>query len=343
MGFNYGDKIRALLAHAEDEGNSDAARQAYRNKAEQLMKDYAIAEEEALAVDPTAATPMSLNVTVRQGRGGHGDLNGYYDLILRAIARHTGVRMHSFYNDDWDAVATIVGYEGDVRYTEFLWTAAYLMFSTRIDPTWDEARTPEENIFLMRNAGIERRVIADKAWGNGSEASARSRVQRIYMREAARRGEEVRAAGLGFDTQTYRRAYADAFLQTLTRRLQIARDAANSVGGGLVLAGRAERVDEAFYGVFPRLRPSTDVAEPWVDPRTTCAKCAKAKTTCNEHSYLRDRMWTKADEARAYRLQNSPSARAGRTSGAAAADGVLLRADHTTARRIDPSGVAIEG
>jgi hypothetical protein len=230
--------------------------------------------------------------------------------------------------------ATVVGYEGDIRYTEFLWTAAHLMFATRIDPVWDESRTPEENIFFLRNAGIERRVIADKAWGNGNQASARSRVQRIYIREATRRGEDPRATGLGFDTATYRQAYADSFTATLARRLRIARDAANSVGGGLVLHGRSERVDEAFYGVFPAMRPSTEPAKPYVCPDCTDNKVCKR---------CKPRAWTKADEAAYQRRTNSTSARAGASSGQAAADGVVITRGHTTASRLDASGRAIEG
>lgn len=343
MGFDYAAKIQALLANADDEGNSDAARATYRAKAEELMSTYRIAEEEALAVDPGSVAPIVHTVLIRKAEQGGGTLAYRYDEIFRLVSQHTGVRVHIARTSTWDTLATVVGYEGDVRYTEFLWTAAYLMFATRIDPTWDLAKSDADNIFLMRQAGIERRRIADMAWGNGEDAAARSKVQRIYKQEAARRGEDVVAAGLGFNTSNYRAAYADAFVATLRRRLREARDAADTVTGGMVLHGRAGRVDEAFYTQFPHERPSTEAATPWVDPRTGCAKCAKAKSgACNDHSYMRSRSWTAEDERRHQSRTNSTSARAGAASGRTAAEGVTISRTER-AGRLDPSGTAIEG
>lgn len=344
--FNYATKIQGLLAHANDEANSDATRASYRAKAEAMMREYRIAEEEALATDPGSVSPITAKIVLRPGNAGQGDLRYSYITIFDLIIRHVGIRSHEEYMGDGSVVATVVGYEGDVRYAEFLWTAAYLMFSTRIDPTWDASRSDDENIFLLRNAGVERRRIADMAWGNGDDAAARSKVQRVYIREAARRGEEVRAAGLGFDTRTYREAYANTFVTTLSYRLRTARDAADSVGGGLVLHGRSDRVDEAFYGLFPGLRPDTTPVPVtvWVDPRTGCAKCAKAKTgACNDHSYMRPGTWTQADERRAWNREHGASAQAGKASGRQAAEGVQIQRTHTKAGRIDAANTALEG
>ncbi len=348
MGFDYAGKVRGLLANAEDESLSDEARQSYRDAAFRIMRDYAIAQEDAIAVDPTVAVPTSLSFTLRAAGVGQGDLSYHYQVMMETIARHTGVRVMITRDSDWNVIGTLVGYDLDLRYTEFLWTGAYLMFSTKIDPTWDKNRSEDENIFLLRSSGLPRGRVADMAWGNGNEASARSKVQRIYVREATRRGEPVRAAGLGFDSSAYRSAYADTFITTLARRLRIARDASDSVRGGLVLHGRAERVNEAFYDMFPRERPvalrDDESVSAWIDPRTGCPKCAKAKSgACNEHSYLRERAWTAADQARVERRENSSSRRAGQHAGAAAAEGVEVQRGTARAGRLDRSGNAIEG
>lgn len=347
MSFNYGTKIRALLDTAADlQAKADAATDPerrneltasaanYRAKAEQLMRDYRIAEEEALASDPYATTPQWTTITLL-GESHTGTMSAYtYKVLFSAIAHHTGVRFAAeqkyLGGGRYTIVAHVCGYEGDIRYAEFLWTAAYMMFTTRIDPVWDDSRTDAENIFLLRNAGIERRVIADRAWGNGDVASARSRVQRIYAKECERRGEPVRAAGLSHDTKTYRDAYADSFINTLRYRLQAAHDAADSAGGVLVLAGRSDRVDEAFYDRYPAYRPST---EP-VKPAEPCSKC-KPGQPCRAHR------WTAADEKRWQRRYNSASALAGMASGAQAAEGVALRSTDRAAR-LDASGRAIE-
>lgn len=341
MGFDYAGKVRAMLAKAEsaEKLGSENEAAAYRAAATRIMRDYQIAEEEALAVDPTSAVPthvvVDLTVTT-------WELASFFPMILRRIAQHTGVKVHVGYlNHGYRA--TIVGYEGDVRYTEFLWTSAYLMFSTRIAPVWDDSRSEADNIFFLRNAGIQRREIADRAWGSGAGLNAgyRSKVQRIYVAEAKRRGEEVRAAGLGFDTKTYREAYATSFVTTLTRRLRNARDAADAMGALPTLYGRTQRVQEAYDTLFPPA-PVADV-EPWKDPTKECVKCAKAKTTCNDHSYMRPRVWSQRDELARQRRENGVSARAGYASGRDAAEGVMIQRDHTNASRLDPSGTAIEG
>lgn len=342
---DFANKIAALLASADDMSYPDAIRAGYRAKALELMDKYNLAEEEALASDPTSSLPIIHTILIRKSGQGNGDLGHMYRTIMEYIARHTGVRLHVKTLADWGQSATVVGYEGDVRYTELLWTSAYLMFATRIDPTWDASKSEVDNIFFMRQAGIERRRIADMAWGNGDDSTARAKVQRIYKQEAARRNEDVLAAGLGFNTKQYRESYAQAFVLTLNRRLREARDAADSVHGQMVFAGRSARVDEAFYTKFPTLRPSNlpvPAADAWVDPTTTCAKCAKAKTTCREHTYMRPRAWTATDEARAYRRENGTSARAGKASGRAAAEAVGISRTER-ANRLDASGVAIEG
>lgn len=323
MGFDYAAKIQALLANADDEALSDAARDAYRTKAQEWMIKYRTDEETALATDPGSSAPISRVVTVCRP----GPMAGWYTAVLATITRHAEVRAMTGY-DNGMYHATLVGYEGDVRYAEFLWTSALLMFVTRIDPTWDDDLTPEENIYRLRSAGIERRVIADRAWGNGHVAAARSRVQRIYLRECANRGETARATGLSHDTATYRTAYARSFADTLERRLRRARDAANSAGGAMVMHGREERVNEAFYTLFPSARPST---EPVPAP-APCAACARATSgTCRAHTYR----WTKSDEARYQRLTNSPSAHAGASSGVDAANGIDLVRGTAPASRVD--------
>ena len=336
MGFDYAAKIQGLLANADNESLTDEARATYRAKAEELMVKYRIAEEEALATDEASATPILRDVRVTTG---FSELNHYYQTTFGAIARHCGIRHTFIWNNGY--VARVVGYEGDVRYAEFLWTSALLMFSTRIDPTWDDTLPEDENIWRLRNAGIERRKIADRAWGNGREAAARSKVQRIYVRECNRRGEPIRAAGLGYQTDTYRQAYAESFRDTLRRRLQEARDAADSVRGGLVLHGREERVEEAFYGHFPHLRPRPATDAP-AGPSGPCPKCAKAKSGhCKDH-----KPWlpTKADYRRWDRMENSASALAGQASGRSAAEGVVIVRGHERPNRVDSgNGKAIEG
>jgi hypothetical protein len=323
MSFDYADKIRALIANANDESLPDATRAMYQAKAEELMVKYRIAEEEALATDPGSSAPVWRTITLMTGWD--HDMGPWYVTAMNSIAHHTGCRARPYIGENDDTVADVVGYEGDVRYAEFLWTAVLLTFATRINPTWDAMVSPDENIYRLRNSGLERRVIADAAWGAGAgkNPSNRSKVQRIYLRECARRNETPRATGLAHDTKTYRDAYARTFVGHLRTRLMDARDAADSVNGGVVLHGRADRVDEAFYVRYPHLRPSTTPPT----PSAPCAKCTPEKQ-CRQHRV------TARDMREWRRRYTSASAQAGAVNGRAAADEVRIDRGHTRADRV---------
>lgn len=338
MSFDYAAKIQALLARADHPNTPEAEATSCRTAAEKLMRKYRIDQEAVLATDPGAAAPIFHTIRVTTyDIDAPRDMEGYYTQVFRSIVRHTGCMV----TIDWDGgyVATVCGYEGDVRYAEYLWTAALLMFATRIDPRWDNALPEAENIWRLRNAGLERRVIADQAWGRGAGkiAANRSKVQRIYVRECTTKGEPVRAAGLGFGTDAYRQAYAESFAQELNWRLHMARNAADREGGAIVMHGRTERVQEAFWGRFPNLRPQPPKAAPEgaMVVTTPCPKCAANKSgRCKDHPY---KAVTVAMERRWRAQENSASAAAGRASGRDAADRVDLArgASGTRTGRVD--------
>lgn len=335
-GIDWAGKVRALLDTAESykaAGNAEAAA-SYEAKAKLLMRDYQVAEEDAIAENPLAALPIEKLVVLFTGFK-VWEMRDAMENAMRAICRHAEVRMviTGLGEDGTDpgVGAVLVGYEGDVRYAEYLWTSVMMQFVTRIDPVWDATLPEAENIFRLRNAGHERRVIADQAWGlySGKLAANRSKVQRIYLRECAARGVTPAATGLGFQAELYRNAFAESFVQTLRDRLREARDAAAAMGGLPSLHGRSERVDEAFYARYPHMRPETSeeraarVARladmPIPEP---CERCAKNTSgTCRAHPY---RGWTKAQEERYNRRHTSASAYAGNVQGDQAAREVRL-------------------
>lgn len=341
MGFDYAGKIRALLARADHTNTPEAEAASARAMAFRLMRDYQIAEEEALAVDPETVVPTHFFIDFKTNGF---ELSGYYPMMARFIASHTGTRVNLERLADYTTYRmTFVGYEGDLRYAEFLWTSAHLMFSTKIDPRWDSARSDAENVYLMRQAGIKRKDIANAAGWDGDKAADRSKVQRMYLAQAKVRGEDPNATGLGFNSQHYRDAYANAFVTTLNRRLMEARDAADVSGGVVELSGRQDRVDDAFYAMFPKYRPSGEVVA-FTDPTKDCAKCAKAATTCNDHKAWRSRGWSRRDELAYQSRVNGASARAGMSSGRSAAEGVIVaRGQAARTDRVERGGHAIQG
>lgn len=238
-GYDYASKIGSLIAMSEDDSLSDEARRAYRLKAEQLMRDYRVAEEEAIAKDETAALVGRYEIVLLHGDAFRSDLRHQYFDIWREVAKHAGVMSRMEYRypskDDVDSsqvVAVVYGYEMDVRLAEFLWTAAHLVFVTRIDARPNPQLDDQENCYYLRNSGMPRNEIAYALWGSDrKDGAAHGKVQRLYLAECAKREEKPRVAGRGLQVSQYRDAYANAFTDEFGYRLRSARDAADSEGG----------------------------------------------------------------------------------------------------------------
>src|ERR1044071_6671374 len=100
MGFDYAAKIRALIATAEsmeNNGNEEGA-SAFRAKALDWMRRYQIAEEAALAEDPTAAEPTFIKIAFNPHTPTMASF--YLGLVMR-LADHTEVRWHLDRTVDW--------------------------------------------------------------------------------------------------------------------------------------------------------------------------------------------------------------------------------------------------
>ena len=341
MAFDYAAKVRALLANAENEALEPSTRQAFRDKAYEMMKQYQVAESQALAEDPTSAEPEVLHLEVKATVY---HLAHHLVQIAQACAQHAEVRLLT----KWSGMTlrgTAVGYPGDLRYFEFLWTNAHLMFATKITPVWDMNRTDEENVFLMRQAGIKRREIAEAAGWDGDNAAVRSKIQRMYVKAAKTKDVEAVASGLGFDSRNYREAYAESFVTTLRIEMRRSREADHTMVPAIF--NRAEKVQEAFYMHCPEARPGQDVDTPYVAPNANCDRCKRAASGfCREHAWLKPKTWTQADEERYQRRMNSSSRQAGRESGRSAARGVVVSrgmSDHPAPRHVEASNREIEG
>jgi len=322
----------SLSGKFDEQDNANEAG-AYRAMAEKLMRQYRVEEEQLIAEDPVAVVPVMHSMLAYSYET---DFFGAYRSMVATICKHAEIEYQLRYsrsgvtgeeNGWW---VDLFGYEGDLRAAEWLWSSARLVFGSHLEPRVDPGLSEQVNAYNLRRAGVLRKDIARALWGR-NDATLRAKAQRLYVAECRTRGEEPALSGMGSDADTYRQAYADSFVSALWDRLKAARDAADSVGGVMVLAGRKERVLEALYTAYPNRRPQprTEVAP--VDPPVP-AKVDK-----------RRKAWTQADE-RAYQRRNNGSAQAGRRAGRAAADHVEIRLTHTPAKRVDPAPIpAIEG
>jgi hypothetical protein len=333
--------VQNLLARADDprmEFPEEAA--AFRLKAEQLMRDYRIAEEQLIAVDQVEIKPEVHRIWMGPTRdamsaSGRSNYDQWWSLAYYA-AIHAGVKASYRWgrNDETGEsgiFAVFVGYAGDLRLAELVYTNARIVFGDRLEPKPDPQLSDQVNAYRLRSAGITRDRAAKLIWGETSHARA-ALVGRYYKDECALRGETPALDGRGVNAALYRTEFAKAFVDEFERRLRRARDAADSQGGALVLAGRDERVQEAFWDEFPELRPQ---------PKSDLAE-TKAATPAKKDRRRKPYWETAAYRKEQERLQTE-AAYAARSAGTEAAKAVPLdRASN--AQRVDPGPRgAIEG
>lgn len=306
-------KLQALLDMADDPRTPEHEAASARSKAESIMKKYKIDQEALIAADPVSVEPIWESVVVAKASSPF--YSKYLDLFY-SITRHVGVRARYVWVGS-DLTAQVVGYEADVRYAEMLYASARLTFQEKLEPSIRPELSDAENCYRLRSAGIERNKIARMLWGLDTHA-AHAKVGALYKEACLARGEDPALNGRTINAKTFRKSYAKNFVDSFWMLLSRARNAADSNGGALVLHGRQERVDEAFYARFPEMRPSQELAKP--EPCELCAKKKDGKK-CRDHT---ERKWTQADQARWERENYSASALAGKVAGQDAAEQVEL-------------------
>lgn len=326
------DRVRKLIAKADDSACTPEESQTYHNRAQELMQKYRIAEEAAYADRPAAdhVRPTVLEVRVCAYSSKYRD---EYIKMMRLVAVHCTAKLVFDYKYDRElqdhrVMATLIGFETDLKYAEMLYISAQLVFATNMEPTWDGTRTEAENIFYLRQSGMVRAEITTKIYGreHRNSVAKAQRIQKIYLTECDRRGV-VAASGRDVSRADFVKMYVQTFIQEFSYRLQVARQAADGVTGdtGLVLANRDDRIREHMYTVYPHLRPSTDLrkSEPYVDTRTP--KQIAADEARWERQYQKER----AEERR---LRTSTGGRAGGKAGTSAAKQINLAGVQGTRR-----------
>lgn len=284
-------KVRALMAQADHPNTSKEESDTFRAKAEALMWKYRIDEAAASQTeDMTLGTEWMTFPACRVDN----EFNDEYLMIVSACIQHVdcrGVYKWEVIDDESWYVFHVVGFPADLKFFDLLATSALLAFGSKLEPKYDPELGDQLNAYIMRSAGMEGRRIAMAIYGK-DDKHLRPKVRKMFAKEATARGEDPdELLGRGTNVKTYRKSYAMGFVNTLYGRLRTMRLGRGANEVGLVLAGRKERVDEAFYDKFPQYRPKPINRQlDYKDPVAECDKCKKAKSGyCREHSYMRPR------------------------------------------------------
>jgi hypothetical protein len=272
-------RVRALLAKADSTtfvGEADA----FRQKADELMAIYAIEQWQLRAA------------AERDARGGQPEKRDFdWSWTRRSAFRESLDRMFEDVlrhcrcvpvkdKASWkDGHIPVIGLPSDLDYADLLFTTLLLQLVAQIDPQPQAALSLEENVALLREAGLDwqetvvrllKAGLLDARYGLPAKDDhphpSRSRHRRRpnwYQRTAPKlsalyhsycRREGRPAAKI--DAKRYRQSFADGFVSEISSRLwrmekKVATD--NPMALALTDIYRANR--QAVYDFFPELAP----------------------------------------------------------------------------------------
>jgi hypothetical protein len=274
-------RVRKLIERADHAGTSETEADACRAKAERLMLQHAIDEEQLDALRPAASRTVPEKTGIEVCDAANPIRQNLCDLV-QYIASHCRCQVvfYNLYGKYGRTSAVLVGYPSDLRYVELLFTSVLLHLSGQVEPTPDPLKSFDENVYILHEAGVKWQRIADvmnRAYDNhryeniNDEAaqdrmavwrkSVRpskdqpgvlvpwpdgARLKNAYRRHCAKIGEEPRAI---VSPATYQRNFAEGYVGRIATRLYNMRKANADIGTALVR--RTEDVTAAFNEFFP--------------------------------------------------------------------------------------------
>lgn len=252
-------RVARIIEHAEDcqkRGNIADAEADFA-KADAIMSKYRIDRALVEMRKPKGAAreePVSVEIPFMEY---DADFREEFSTLLNSIARHNRCKAITFIHK---SVAMLIGFPTDIEYTQMIWTSVHLAFASKIQPRWDVARTADENIKILKEAGEKWAFIAFVANEHGFECTPNDgRLKAAYRRQCKVEGVEPVP-----HTQrhaAYRQSYANGFVSQISTRLfkmrtaQEEQEGSGEPGTAVALRSRDDDVLEALYRLFPHLRP----------------------------------------------------------------------------------------
>lgn len=261
------NKIQALLNKAEGTDNP-AEKEAFLEKAEQLMQKYSIdaamlAEAKRLA-GGVKEDPEQRIITFMPANDKLG--NQWYNLII-AVAKHYDCEFFGWTSGS----GYLVGFPSNMDLVEMVYTSLRLQALQKLDPTPVRELSYDENVYILHEAGVKWQAIAhlmNKAYHEATELGLElgagweitpwevdsagkgkkdgGRLIRACKRWCKEIGETYRAVQ---SPVTFQRSYAQGFLNEVRdrfARLRKYRDeqVASTTGAELVLFDRNKAVQD---------------------------------------------------------------------------------------------------
>lgn len=278
------EKVRKLLAKANDASVGEQESEAFRQKADELMLAYAIeAWEVEMAKEGQRTKPVKRDF----------DFSWYQDSrdsplrsalwnIWYRVAQHCRVISVSA-KRSWEGKSIpVIGMEADLDYFDMLFTSLMLQLSIKSDPQPSPNLSLEENLAAMREAGfgwdkVTRRLIEAGFVDDpepGKDFPADRKFWKTYCRERFLLSErlvrryrawcvETGRPQTYTNVKTYREHFAAGFSNEIGNRLWRMRreserqydESHKGTGAELAIRDIRQVVKEALWDFYPEYRP----------------------------------------------------------------------------------------
>jgi len=245
-------QIQALLDKADSTTFSDEA-DACRRKADDLMLSYSISEFEINQRKPK--TLQEDPILRRYPIDTTGPfMESIYELAF-VTSRHAGCKGVSTGRGKPGGYMSIVGFPADLDYFEMLFTSLRLQMSGELEPKPDPSLTEEENIKLLKEAGLKwERIYALMRPGQPWQRSACVRWGAMYTRYCEENGLPRNYSS----PSIYQRSFAEGYVTKVSNRLYDIREAQKieQVGGSgmeVAMRDKGQQINDALSDFFPKL------------------------------------------------------------------------------------------
>lgn len=297
------ERVARLLALAEHPNTPEHEAELALKQANSLITKHAI--DEAILRQSQTASERRAIAKARIVIGG-GEFAPYLRTIFEVAADTFRVSYASQYSREQGGSGyAVYGAQEDVSWLDMLFNMIKLQFLTKLDPTWDNSLSYDNNVYNFKVAGYKWAEIDRTAVRNGHESRESTEEQwtsrwmaennRWEIIEESGAGVKVRrpngffhklkaayvrhAKLIGDDTrvktqshQAYRLSFAESYRSTMTERLwQVQRDAEAEMdtipGAALAIRDMKDDADRAMWADFPNMDPE-EIArrhQAWLD------------------------------------------------------------------------------
>lgn len=330
------ERVRALLAKAAST-NFPAEAETFRQKADEIMTEYAIEQWmlEGLEKGRERPEPARRDFDFSWWRG--NPFRSQLWSLFTSTARHCRCTVATTHADYGQMKMPVFGIPSDLDWFDVLFTSLMNQMIQQVDPQPKTSLTMNENLAIMREAGmpwqqaIPRIIalgrVADKEWD--PETTTFDDVYKPWVHGYRNWCRRTGHSQSYVNQQTFRKHFADGFSLEINSRLRRMReetetsyDATHAAGSmDLVVRDIRAQVLEAMYQAFPDLRPhpadcDCDSCHFCRDPKCQRRACVEARKPIRFRSSAGPKIDHAAREAgreagRRAQITNNPSERIG--------------------------------